>query len=380
MITYPRAFLDSHDRMVPFDRRRHDLARAVRETTLDALLVAKPCNVYYLTGFTGDSSFCLVTPTRAVLISDDRYRAQIEQECSGLETHIRGHDKNTYQAVGEVVSKLGLRNVGVEASGVTLEEFERLKELCASANLVGKAGLVEKLRAIKDETEVAAIRRAIRVAEQGFAALRATMRPTDTEKELGDLLDAYVRRAGGDGIAFPPIVGVGDRSALPHSTLSSRRLDEAPFLLVDWGARAGLYHSDLTRILWAPGGASRQTVESRLETMYTVVLQAQTRAIATVRPGVSVKDVDAAARGHIAAAGYGDYFTHGLGHGIGLEVHEAPAVRSNSEDVLAAGMVLTIEPGIYWPDFGGVRIEDDLLVTPDGPEILTTVPRGWDSL
>ncbi|HKA07608.1 MAG TPA: aminopeptidase P family N-terminal domain-containing protein, partial [Gemmataceae bacterium] len=183
--------------MVPYDRRRQDLARAVREAALDGLLFAKACNVSYLTGFTGESSFCLVTPTRSILISDDRYRAQIEHECPGFETHIRGHDKNTYQAVGEVVTKLGLRDVGVEASGVTLEEFERLKGLCPSSTLLGKTGFVEKLRAIKDETEVAAIRRAIRVAEQGFAALRATMRPTDTEKELGDVLDAYVRRAGG---------------------------------------------------------------------------------------------------------------------------------------------------------------------------------------
>jgi Xaa-Pro aminopeptidase len=366
--------------MTPFDRRRHDLARAVREARLDALLVARPCNVSYLTGFTGDSSFCLVTLDRFIIVSDDRYRAQIEHECPGLESYIRGHDKNTYQAVGEVVGKLGLRDVGVEAAGVTLEEFERLKDLCKAANLVGKAGLVETLRAIKDETEIAAIRRAIRVAEQGFAALRATMRPTDTEKELGDLLDGYVRRAGGDGMAFPTIVGVGDRSALPHSTLSDRRLDTAPFLLVDWGARVGLYHSDLTRVLWAPGGPSRRAVESRLEKMYTVVLQAQTRAIAAVRPGVSVKEVDTAARGHIAAAGFGDHFTHGLGHGIGLEVHEYPAVRSNSDDVLAAGMVITIEPGVYLPGFGGVRIEDDIRVTPDGAEVLTSVPRDWGSL
>ena len=366
--------------MAPYDRRRQDLARAVREAAFDGLLVAKPCNVSYLTGFTGDSSFCLVTPTRSILISDDRYRTQIENECPGLETHIRGHDKNTYQAVGEVATKLGLRDIGVEASGVTLEEFERLMGLCPSATLVGKSGFVEKSRAIKDDVEVTAIRRAIRVAEQGFAALRATMRPTDTEKELGDLLDSYVRRAGGDGMAFPPIVGVGDRSALPHSTLSQRRLDESPFVLVDWGARLGLYHSDLTRVLWSPGGPPRRSVESSLEKMYTVVLQAQTRAIAAVRPGVSVKEVDAAARGFIADSGYGDYFTHGLGHGIGLEVHEAPAVRSNSDDVLAAGMVLTIEPGIYLPGFAGVRIEDDILVTPDGAEILTSVPKDWRSL
>jgi Xaa-Pro aminopeptidase len=366
--------------VIPNPTRQADLIRAVSDAGLDALLVAKPCNVSYLTGFTGDSSFCLVTKDRAILVSDDRFRAQIEVECPGLETHIRGHDRNTYQAVGDVVTKLGLRDVGVEASGVTLEAFEKLKAECGTANLVGTSGLVEKLREVKDETEVAAIRNAIRVAEQAFAALRATMRPSDSEKELADLLDGYVRRAGGDGMAFPTIVGVGDRSALPHCPQSDRRLSESPFLLVDWGVRARLYHSDLTRVLWAPGQSDRRAVESKLQKVYTVVLEAQTRAIAAIRPGVSVRDVDAAARGHIAAAGYGDAFTHGLGHGIGLEVHEAPAVRANSDDVLRAGMVLTIEPGIYLPGFGGVRVEDDLLVTPDGAEVLTGVPRDWNSL
>ena len=361
-------------------RRRKDLARAVREAPLDALLVAKPCNVSYLTGFTGDSSFCLITPKRTILISDDRYRIQIESECPDLETHIRGHDKNTYQAVGEVVSKLGVQDVGVESSGVTLAEYEMLRDLCKNVNVVGRSDFVERLRAIKDETEIAAIRQAIRVAEQGFSALRATLRPSDSEKETGDLLDFYVRRAGGDGMAFPPIVGVGDRSALPHMTLSSRKVADADFVLVDWGARLNLYHSDLTRMIWAPGASRKRAVESRLRKIYTVVLAAQTRAIAALRTGVSVKVVDKAARGYIAEAGYGKNFNHGLGHGIGLEIHEAPAVRSNSDDVLAAGMVVTIEPGIYLPDFGGVRIEDDVLITDDGPEILTRSPRNWDSL
>ena len=366
--------------MAPYTRRRDDIACAVRAAGLDALLVAKACNVSYLTGFTGDSSFCLVTPSRVVLISDDRFRTQIGEECPDLETHIRGHDRNTYQAVGDVVTRLDLRNIGVEASGVTLEAFEALEAQCKSANLAGTTGLVEKFREVKDETELVAIRDAIRVAEQGYAALSATMRRTDTEKDLADLLDGYVRRAGGDGMAFPTIVGVGERSALPHANLSSRRVESSPFLLVDWGARKALYHSDLTRVRWAPGITPSRDVESRLEKMYTVVLEAQTRAIAALRPGVSVKVVDAAARAYIADAGFGDYFTHGLGHGIGLEVHEAPAIRSNSDDVLRAGMVVTIEPGVYLPDFGGVRIEDDILITPDGPVVLTSVPKDWESL
>ena len=364
----------------PYARRRDDLSRAVRDAGLDALLVAKACNVSYLTGFTGDSSFALVTPSRVVLVSDDRFRIQIGEECPDLEAHIRGHDRNTYQAVGDVVTRLSLRNVGVEASGVTLEAFEKLRGECQSATLGGSTGLVEKLREVKDESELAAIRDAIRVAEQGFAALQATLRPTDTEKDIADLLDMYVRRAGGDGMAFPTIVGVGERSALPHANLSGRRVESSPFFLVDWGARKGLYHSDLTRVRSAPSRQWSRDVESRLERVYTVVLEAQARAIAALRPGADVKVVDAAARGYVAECGFGEYFNHGLGHGIGLEVHEAPAIRSNSDDVLRAGMVVTVEPGVYLPGFGGVRIEDDVLITPDGPEVLTSVPKDWGSL
>ena len=338
--------------MVPYARRRDDLAAAVRAAGLDALLVAKPCNVSYLTGFTGDSSFLLVTPTRVVLVSDDRFRTQIGEECPGLDTNIRGHDRNTYQAVGDVVTRLGLRNVGVEASGVTLEAFEKLKGECKSATLGGTTGLVEKLREVKDETEIAATREAIRVAEQGFAALTATVRPTDTEKDLGDLLDALrpPGRRGRDGLP--------DHHRRRRAVGPAARQPERPpgrvggLLLVDWGAREGLYHSDLTRVRFGPRRQWTRDVESRLERMYTVVLEAQIRAIAALRPGVYVKVVDAAARGYIADAGFGDYFTHGLGHGIGLEVHEAPAIRSNSDDVLQAGMVVTIEPGVYLPGIG----------------------------
>lgn len=368
--------------MSDFVRRREKLTRALRDASLDALLVAKTCNVSYLTGFTGDSSFLVVTPSRTIFVSDDRYRIQVGDECPGVEAFFRGHDRNTYQAIGEVVAKLGLRDLAVEADGVTLQQFEVLKEQCKSTTLTGKAGLVEGLRAIKDESEVQLIRNAIRIAERAFTAMRATMRATDTEKDLGDMLDAFIRRGGGTGWAFPAIVGVGDRSALPHCPLSERRADAADFVLVDWGAAANQYHSDLTRMIWSPGGRGGATgdVETRLRKVYTVVHEAQRRAIAELRPGVSVKVVDAAARGFIADAGYGDYFNHGLGHGIGLEIHEGPAIRSNSDDVLAAGMVVTIEPGIYLPDFAGVRIEDDILITADGPEILTIVARDWNSL
>jgi Xaa-Pro aminopeptidase len=361
-----------------FLRRRESLTRAIDQAGLDALLVSKTVNVSYLTGFTGDSSFLLVLPKRAILLSDERFRTQIADECSGLEAELRGADRNTYQLIGQVVEQLGLRNVGVEAAGLTLEEFERLKGLVPATNWVPQGGHVEALRAIKDESEVAKIREAIRITEQAFTAMRATLRPDDSEKRVADLLDGYVRRIGGEGMAFPTIIGVGERSALPHCPVSDRQLSSGDFVLVDWGVTSGMYRSDLTRLLWTPG--SRRGVENELQKIYTVVLEAHERAVAKIRPGVRVREVDVAARGFISDAGYGKLFNHGLGHGIGLEIHESPQVRGNSDDVLQAGMVITIEPGIYVPTLGGVRIEDDYLITAEGVERLTTLPRSWSDL
>jgi Xaa-Pro aminopeptidase len=284
-----------------------------------------------------------------------------------------------------VLAGLKVCSVGVESAHLTLAEFETLKELAPALDWSPRKELVEALRAIKDDSEIEQIREAIVIAGRAFTMLRVMLSPKDTEKELADALDGYIRRAGGRGSAFPPIVAAGERSALPHCPPTDRSVAESNFLLVDWGAQGRLYQSDLTRVIRMPAPrstrsrAKRGRVETRLQKVYTIVLQAQARAIAAVRPGVAAKDVDAAARSFIAAAGYGPHFTHGLGHGIGLQTHEAPRVRENSTDVLRAGMVLTIEPGIYLPGWGGVRIEDDVLVTDDGCEVLSAaVPKEWE--
>lgn len=365
--------------MRQFQRRRTELMRAVRGAGVDALLVAKAVNVSYLTGFTGDSSFLLVTPKRCVMLSDERFRIQLRDECPDVEAEIRGADRNTYQLTGAVVGKLGLRDVFVEASGVTLDEFDAIKTLCKTANLSPKNGMVEALRAIKDDDEIARIRHAIRVAEQSFLAAKALLRPHDTEKDIADLIDQFIKRLGGVGHGFPPIVGVGERSALPHCPVTDKPLADSWFMLVDWGAAARQYHSDLTRVIPTPVVKRAKTVENKLRKTYTIVSEAQAKAAEKLRPGVHVRDVDDAARGHIRDAGFGEFFNHGLGHGLGLEVHEAPAIRWNSEDVLKAGMVVTLEPGIYLPGVGGVRVEDDFLITEDGPVRLTTLPREWDA-
>jgi len=261
-----------------------------------------------------------------------------------------------------------------------------LRALTPAIDWKGKPDRVEKLRVIKDATEIERIREAIRIAERAFEIFRPMLRPSDSEKELSDALEMYIRRAGGTCSSFPAIVAVGDRSARPHARPTDRRIRDAELLLVDWGACEGFYKSDLTRVLLTRKNLSfsrtarKSRAADKLEKIYNVVLGAQEQALRAVRPGVKASDVDAAARKFIAGAGYGQYFTHGLGHGLGLQVHEAPAVRANSTDILQAGMVFTVEPGIYLPGWGGVRIEDDVLVTADGCEVLTSVAKDWASI
>jgi Xaa-Pro aminopeptidase len=360
-----------------FASRRERLAASLGPE-LNALAISNPINVTYLTSFSGDSSWLIVLPTRSILVSDGRYTVQIAEECPGLETVIRPPDKNIYQAVAETLNGLGVRNVGFEAGHVTVAELQMLEELSPTVNWSSQQKLVEKLRMVKDASELARLRQAVHIAEKAYGVFRAFLHERDSEKFLSDAMESYLRRAGGICSSFPTIVAVGDRSALPHAPPTARVAAEAGFLLLDWGAKEQFYYSDLTRMLATKTGAKK--VESELEKVYTVVLKAQERAIAAVRPGVAARDVDAAARGFLTDAGYGPNFNHGLGHGLGLQVHEGPNIRSSSDDVVEAGMVFTIEPGVYIPGWGGVRIEDDVLVTSDGCEVLTSVPKTWESI
>ncbi len=357
---------------------REQLARLLPDEGADAFLVSNPVNVTYLTGFTGDSSTIVLTRDRVVLVSDPRYVGQIADECPELETHIRKPTTRVAEASVDVLKKLGCRSVGFESGVVTVAEFDYLKELGPALEWKPAADRVEKLRMVKDDDELGRIRDAIAVAERAFTALVALLRPDDTEIELANALEANVRRAGGEATAFPPIVAVGARAALPHCPPTDKRVSASGLLLVDWGASVRGYKSDLTRVLATRTKSSFAQADAdavRLEDIHRVVRAAQEAAVRAARPGVEAKAVDAAARAVIADAGYGDYFNHGLGHGIGLQIHEAPWFRATSTDVLAEGMVFTVEPGVYLPGWGGVRIEDDVRVTADGCEVLTTAPR-----
>ena len=351
-------------------QRRESLRRLLHEKQLAALLVTDERNVTYLTGFTGDSSYLLVAQGRDLLISDKRYTQQLDEECPGLDLAIRGPGGKVTDFAAEVVAELGLPSLAIEGDIVTVNFLEKLKESLKGTALASTSGLVESLREIKDPGEIDEIRRAIEIAENAFLDLRDKLRTGRNEKEVADELEYLIRQRGGTCGAFPSIVGVGPRAALPHGRpIRSSKIGDADFVLIDWGARGKLYHSDLTRVL-VTGKLSPQ-----LEQVYGVVLKAQQAAIAQIRPGAVMKEVDAVARSVIDDAGFGEAFGHSLGHGIGLAVHELPRLAPDQDRKLAAGMVVTVEPGIYLQGWGGVRIEDDVLVTSDGYEILTSLPK-----
>jgi Xaa-Pro aminopeptidase len=365
-------------------QRRQRLIRTLTEEGIDVLMIGNPVNVTYLTGFTGDSTVLLLTRERSLLVSDSRYTVQLSEECPGLSVHLRTAAQKLPEAVGQVLTNLGVRTVGFESGAVTVAEYELLRQLTPSLDWKSGADRVEKLRMVKDAEELAQIRKAIDVAERAFTVLRSLLRPEDTEKDLCDSMEYYVRRAGGSGTAFPPIIAVGERAALPHAPPTQRSVASGELLLVDWGASAPLYKSDLTRVLITRKksvfAGKESAASDKLREVYSVVLRAQQAAFQAIRPGVSTREIDTAARSLIAEAGYGDFFGHGLGHGFGLQIHEAPWLRPSGDLPVEPGMVFTLEPGIYLPGWGGIRIEDDVLVTPDGVERLTHLPRNFEEM
>lgn len=363
-----------------FDRhaaRQQKLLRIVNREKVEALLVTSETNVSYLTGFTGDSSSLLIGPEQRTIVSDFRYITQLAEECPGLATFIRKPDLKLPQATVKVLKRSGVRRLGIEGHVMSVELFEFLRQELPQIEFVAINSAIEnELRAIKDAAEIDEIREAVRFAERGLEFLRATVTPDTTERQAAHELEHALRRFGAEGVSFPPIIAVDDRAALPHYRAGSRRLGDAVVLLIDWGAKtASRYVSDLTRTL-IPGKAT-----AKLEQIYNVVLEAQQAAIAAIRPGAKCAGVDKIARDVIDAAGFGRRFGHGLGHGIGLEVHEQPRLSPVSDDVLRPGMVVTVEPGIYLPGWGGVRIEDDVLVTRDGCDVLSaSVSRQFDRM
>lgn len=355
--------------MSSFVARRKKLRELVREAKADALLVTNFTNVTYLTGFTGDDSYLLVTLDGETLITDPRYTTQLEEECPALALEIREPGVKMLTAVVKVLTAAKVERLGLEGSSATIEFERSLAKEFPKAEILATEGLVEQLRLTKDKTEIDATRVACMQAKRAYDVVRASLTGNMTELEVAAELEYQARRFGAKSLSFPAIVAVGPRAALPHARPTSRKLGESDFTLVDWGVNSGLYMSDLTRIIVTG------RISPKLRKIYDIVLKAQLAAIDAIRPGRTCEQVDGVARRIITKAGYGKEFGHGLGHGTGLEIHEAPRLAVGQETKLQPGMIVTVEPGIYVPGWGGVRIEDDVLVTRTGHEVLTDVPK-----
>ncbi|MFK7776596.1 MAG: Xaa-Pro peptidase family protein [Gimesia sp.] len=354
--------------------RRKKLVSLLKRAGVEVLLVTCETNITYLTGFSGDSSYLLIGKGQTVLISDGRYTIQIEQECPGLDVYIRKSTESMTAALEQVLKKAHLSKTGFESHIVTCALLDSLSGITPAIQWMPTSGLVEELRLVKDASEIEETRKAVTQAQRGYEVLRALLTEEMSELQVAHELEHAMRRFGARQAAFDPIVAVGERAALPHAMPTEKRIGESPFLLVDWGAMTQKgYRSDLTRMIVH----GRPT--SKLEKVYNTVLKAQCAAIEAIRPGVTCKKVDQVARKIIDKAGFGKNFSHGLGHGIGLDIHEGPRLGGNDSTELVPGMIVTVEPGIYLSGWGGVRIEDDILVTRDGHEVLTSVPKEFES-
>jgi Xaa-Pro aminopeptidase len=354
--------------------RRDKLRKLIRKANADALLVTSFVNVTYLTGFTGDDSYLIVHEDGELLVTDPRYTEQLESECPELPLEVRRPGVKMLDGTVKAIKSVKAKRLGVEAESITLSLRDAIAEKLPELSIVATKGLVEELRMIKDKQELDEIRRAVWQAEKAFAVVKAMLRPDATERQVANDLEYQMRCDGAKGCSFTPIVGVGPRAALPHGRPTDAKISDAGFVLIDWGTCSGLYMSDLTRVLVTGKHPPK------LEKIYKIVLEAQIAAIDAIRPGKKCQEIDKVARDIIAKAGFGKQFGHGLGHGIGLQIHEKPSFGVGQDTVLEPGMTMTVEPGIYLPGQLGVRIEDDIVVTKTGCEVLTHVPKQWENV
>jgi len=351
------------------DQKRLDaVRRALEQKKLDAHLVTAVHNVRYVTGFTGSTGAAIITANRAILLVDSRYTLQAREECPWFE--VREFSGDVTSAAASVLNELGLARIGFEEAAVTYAQYRNLRRLLAAGKrLVRGQAIIDRLRLIKDADEISRIRECVQISDRCFSDLLSWIRPEMEEREVAIELDFCMRRSGADKPAFDTIVAAGPNAAYPHHRTSDAKLCAGQLVKLDFGAEIRLYPSDITRTVVL----GRATAEQK--EVYQIVLDAQLKAIEAIRPGIAGRDVDAVARDYIAQKGYGDKFGHGLGHSLGPGVHDGPGLSKTSNVVLEPGMVMTVEPGIYIEGWGGVRIEDDVLVTSSGCEVLNKSPK-----
>lgn len=343
------------------------LRRKLRGT--DALFITHLPNVRYLTGFTGSAGYVALTKAGDFFVTDFRYQEQASREVSDLDVRISRQ--------GFALSALMLMQE-LSLDSIALEDTVMLRDHLALASkhpVKPLRDLVQSMREVKDDPELSLIKKAIKRAEAAFKQIKPLIKPGATERSISLALEEAIKAQGSERLPFELIVASGPNSALPHARAAARKLCPGDLLTIDWGAEAGGYFSDMTRSFLIKGPEV-----ARKKEIYNLVLRANRAAMKMIAPGVQARLIDESARGIIREAGYGEYFGHGLGHGVGLEVHEGPRIGVKCRHAVKAGMVFTVEPGIYVPELGGVRIEDMALVTEAGVQELTSLPRGLEIL
>jgi len=339
--------------------------KKIIDSGLDAVIVYKPENRRYLSGFTGTAGYVLLTRDRNIFITDFRYVNQASEQCKDFEIIKHTNERTLY----DILNEFEVKTLGFEEEFVTFSQYEEFNEKLNNVELVPLKGVINKLRTIKTEDEIENIRKAANIADMAFEHICSLLKPGVTEWEISLELESFMKKQGASGTSFESIVASGKRSSLPHGVASQKVIENGDFVTLDFGCIYNGYCSDMTRTVVIGKATSKQ------KEIYEIVLNAQEAALESIRAGITGFEVDKIARDIITDKGYGEYFGHGLGHGVGLEVHEAPRLSPLGKDTLEENMVVTDEPGIYIPDFGGVRIEDLVVVKKDGYEILTKSPK-----
>lgn len=344
-------------------QRIERLRKALAQHKVDGFLVSSTSNRRYMTGFTGTAGVVLVTEKEAVFITDFRYVDQANVQTNGY--HVVKHTGPMEETIAEELKRLGVKHLGFEQNHVTFAAHRGYQEAFTTSELVPTSGVIEELRMIKDEEELAIIRQAVQIVDRTYDHILTFIKPGMKEIDVANELEFHMRKQGASSSSFDIIVASGVRSAFPHGVASDKVIEKGDFVTLDFGALYNGYISDMTRT-FAMGEPS-----DKLKEIYDICLQAQLIGVQQIKAGLTGKEADALCRDYISSKGYGEYFGHSTGHGIGLDVHEGPGLSKKIDRKLEPGMVVTVEPGIYLSGVGGVRIEDDIVITATGNEILT---------
>ena len=353
-----------------FIKRQNNLKSLFSEKNLDGMLVTNLTHIRYLCGFTGSAGSLLITHDKCEFITDGRYTFQSKNEVKGANITISSDPHfNVIKKENLLPSNL---KIAFDSNNVSHQIYNQLKDIFSSISWEGTSGYVESLAMIKDEKEIDAIKTAVEITDQAFSEVFPMIKIGVKEKEIANQLSFLYRKYGdADADAFSPIVGSGIHSAMPHQRPTDKKIEPGELVVIDSGAKYAGYHADMTRTVATKGYSEKQ------KEIYDIVLEAQLKSIDCIKSNVSCKKIDSIARDHITSAGYGKYFDHGLGHSLGLEIHENPRFSKVSKDILQSNHVMTVEPGIYIENIGGVRIEDDIVVEDNGCQILNKTPKDF---